>query len=68
MLYKFNYFELPGRIVHGASREDTFTFQEVYDAAMSIENECVRFRRLLGWQPIGSIFLQFLSIDADSSR
>lgn len=57
MLYKFNYFELPGRIVHGASREDTFTLQEVYDAAMGIENECVRSRRLLGWQPIGLLFL-----------
>lgn len=56
MLYKFNYYELPGRLPHGRSIADVVTYQEVYDAASNLERHCIGSTGSgeAGWQPVGT--------------
>lgn len=56
MLFKFNPYELPGRLPHGRSIADIVTFHQVYDAATNLERHCIGpgGSGQAGWQPVGT--------------
>ena len=66
MLDKLNFFELPGRLVHGHSRFDQFTLQEAFHAATTLQATCIRVKREVGWQPIGQSLLDARFLDQDT--